>query len=120
MVEDEASRAATPVNAVRLSCAPLQGQVLDAEGQPLTGATLLLKGTQKVFITDNEGRFQLTGPLYQKQILSVEAAGHTTRLLPLNDCQLPIVKLERDPNAKIKRSGKRAGQVTRHGNAYLQ
>ena len=111
---------ATPVTPVRLACSPLVGQVLDAEGQPLIGATLLVKGTQQVYITDNEGRFQLTSPVYQKQLLAVEAAGYTTRLLPLNDCKLPTIVLERDPNSKIKRTGKRAGQVTRFGNAFMQ
>ncbi|MCB2379369.1 carboxypeptidase-like regulatory domain-containing protein [Hymenobacter sp. BT635] len=120
MVEDESSRSDTPVSPVRLACAPLLGQVVDGEGQPLTGATLLIKGTQHVYITDNDGRFQLTAPVYYKQVMAVEAAGYTTRLIPLNDCKLPVVVLERDPSSKIKRTGKRAGQVTRRGDAFMQ
>ena len=109
-----------PVSPARLSCAPLVGQVTDAEGQPLIGAMLLVKGTSNVYITDNEGRFQLTAPVYQKQVLTVESAGYTTRLVTLTDCKIPSLVLERDPSAKIKRTGKRAGQVTRYGDAFMQ
>ncbi|TGE26011.1 hypothetical protein E5K00_12710 [Hymenobacter aquaticus] len=120
LAEESSGHAATPVTPMRLACTPLVGLVTDAEGQPLIGATLLVKGTQNAYITDNEGRFQLTAPVYQKQVLAVEAAGYTTRLVPLNDCKLPTLVLERDPNSKIKRAGKRAGQVTRRGDAYMQ
>ncbi|UOQ73932.1 carboxypeptidase-like regulatory domain-containing protein [Hymenobacter cellulosilyticus] len=61
---------------------PLVGYVVDAEGQPLSSAMLLVKGTQNVYITDSEGRFQLTSPVYQKQVLTVESAGYITRLVP--------------------------------------
>jgi S1-C subfamily serine protease len=121
LVEDAPSASnATPVSTVRLSCAPLVGQVVNAEGEPLISAMLMIKGTQNVYITDSEGKFQLTAPVYQKQVLAVESAGYITRLVPLNDCKIPALVLERDPNSKIKRSGKKAGQVTRFGNAFMQ
>ncbi|GAA4383915.1 carboxypeptidase-like regulatory domain-containing protein [Hymenobacter koreensis] len=107
-------------SAKRLACSQLEGRVLNAEGKPLIGATLLVKGTQYITITDQDGRFKLEAPVQEKQILTVEAAGYTPLLLPLASCSLPDLTLERDASTRIKRSGKRAGQVTRVGDAFLQ
>ncbi|GAC1371187.1 MAG: hypothetical protein NVSMB30_10610 [Hymenobacter sp.] len=97
----------------RLACAPLGGRVYDPNGRPLVGATLLVKGTHQVYVTDSEGKFYLTDPVYQGQVLAVDAAGFTTREVLLTDCTLPRLVLEQATDAHIKRSGKRAGQVTR-------
>lgn len=97
----------------RLACAPLLGQVFDPNGQPLVGATLLVKGTHQVYVTDSDGKFQLTDAVYQNQVLTIGAAGYTPRDIVLDDCTLPRLVLEKDPDARIKRTGKRAGQVIR-------
>ena len=105
-------KASSP-RAMRLACAPLDGQVFDPNGQPLLGATLLIKGTHQVYVTDSEGKFQLTEPVYQGQVLTIEAAGYSSRDVSLADCTLPRLVLEKAPGAHIKRNGKRAGQVIR-------
>ncbi|WP_310397646.1 carboxypeptidase-like regulatory domain-containing protein [Hymenobacter sp.] len=107
---------ATEAGAPRLACAPLVGQVFDPNGQALVGATLLVKGTHQVYVTDATGWFQLTDPVYQGQVLTLDAAGYVTREVALAECTLPRLVLERDAGARIKRSGKRAGQVTRLDN----
>lgn len=107
---------APEASAPRLACAPLVGQMFDPNGQPLVGATLLVKGTHQVYVTDATGRFQLTDPVYQGQVLTLNAAGYIARNVALTDCNLPRLVLERDASARIKRSGKRAGQVTRLDN----
>lgn len=115
-----ASRAAdAPAKPARLACAPLGGKVYDPNGRPLMGATLLIKGTQKVYVTDTTGHFRFTAPVYEGQVLTVQAAGFRLREVPLNDCALPRLVLERNPEAHLRRSGKRAGQVTRMGNSKL-
>ena len=98
---------------MRLACAPLSGQVFDPNGQPLLGATLLIKGTHQVYVTDSEGKFLLTEPVYQGQVLTVQAAGYIARDVSLDDCTLPRLVLEQAVGAHIKRSGKRVGQVIR-------
>lgn len=98
---------------LRLACAPLLGVVFEPNGQPLVGATLLVKGTHQVYVTDSEGKFQLTEAIYQGQELTVGAAGYRSQDVALADCALPRLVLEKLPGARIKRSGKRAGQVTR-------
>lgn len=77
------------------------------------GATLLIKGTHQVYVTDSEGKFQLTDPVYQGQEITVGAAGYISQDVALEDCSLPRLVLAMSPTAHIKRKGKRTGQVTR-------
>jgi hypothetical protein len=97
----------------RLACAPLMGIVYDPNGKPLTGATLLIKGTHDIYVTDSEGRFQLTDPVYEGQILDVQAAGYGLIEVPLDDCTLPRLVLAPLPTAKFRQYGKKEGQVIR-------
>ena len=106
----------TRPRSMRLACAPLLGIVFEPNGQPLVGATLLVKGTHQVYVTDSEGKFQITDVVYQGQELTVGAAGYRPQDVTLSDCTLPRLVLAKDPTARIKRSGKRAGQVIRLNN----
>ncbi|OGX83046.1 hypothetical protein BEN48_04655 [Hymenobacter glacialis] len=101
---------------MRLACAPIVGNVFEANGEPLRGATLLIKGTHQVYVTDSEGKFQFTDPVYEGQILTIGAAGYVSREIPLADCSLPRLVLAKEPTARIKQTGKRAGQVVRLNN----
>lgn len=113
MAPTEATRPA------RMACAPLGGQVFDPNGRPLVGATLLVRGTQQVYVTNTDGKFQFTAPIYQDQVLEVQAAGFKFRQVPLTECTLPRLVLERVPEAQIRKNGKRAGQVIRMGGSVL-
>ena len=101
---------------MRLACAPLVGKVFDPNGKELVGATLLVKGTHNIYVTDSEGKFLLSDPVYEGQVLTVGAAGYMPQDVALTDCILPRLVLEKNPTAHIKKSGKRAGQVTRLNN----
>lgn len=107
------SRPETNPRRMRLACAPLVGQVFEANGRPLLGATLLVKGTHQVYVTDSEGKFQITDVVYQGQELTIGAAGYITQDFPLEDCTLPRLVLAKDPTAHIRRNGRRAGQLIR-------
>lgn len=98
---------------MRLACAPLTGQVFEANGRPLLGATLLVKGTHQVYVTDAEGKFRVTDVVYQGQQLTIGAAGYVTQDVALEDCSLPRLVLAKNPTAHIRRNGKRAGQLIR-------
>lgn len=111
-----AGRTDTESRPARLACAPLVGQVFEPNGKALVGATLLLKGTHQAYVTDSEGKFQLTDNVYQGQVLTVQAAGYIPQDVSLEDCTLPRLVLEKDPTAHIKRAGKRVGQVVRLNN----
>ncbi|OGX86201.1 hypothetical protein BEN47_01190 [Hymenobacter lapidarius] len=101
---------------MRLACALIIGKVFEANGEPLRGATLVVKGTHQVYVTDSEGKFQFTDPVYEGQILTIGAAGYVSREIPLADCSLPRLVLAKAPTARIKQTGKRAGQVVRLNN----
>ena len=98
---------------MRLACAPLTGQVFEANGRPLLGATLLIKDTHQVYVTDSEGKFRITDVVYQGQQLTIGAAGYITQDVALEDCSLPRLVLAKDPTAHIRRNGRRAGQLIR-------
>ena len=118
--QDRIAMASRPVSSAaarpRLACAPLTGIIYEPNGRPLVGATLLIKGTHDVYVTDSEGKFRLTDPVYQGQTLVVGAAGYTPQEIALSDCTLPRLVLEQAEGARIKRNGKRAGQVVRLNN----
>jgi len=107
------SRPAASPRRMRLACVPLTGQVFEANGRPLLGATLLVKGTHQVYVTDAEGKFHITDVMYQDQELTIGAAGYVSQDVALEDCTLPRLVLAKDPTARIRRSGKRAGQLIR-------
>ncbi|UYZ58167.1 carboxypeptidase-like regulatory domain-containing protein [Hymenobacter latericus] len=104
----------------RLDCGKVQGQVLNSYGQPLIGATVMLAGSKRPYITDGEGRYQIAEPVYRGQQLRIEAAGYIGRYYELHTCEGPVVGLELAEGTKVKRSGKRAGQIVRSGQAYRQ
>ena len=108
--------ASSTARPMRLACAPLTGTIYEPNGQPLVGATLLVKGTHDVYVTDSEGKFRITDPVYQGQTLVVGAAGYTPQEMALTDCTLPRLVLEQAEGTRIKRSGKRVGQVVRLNN----
>ncbi len=105
--------ARTAERPMRLACAPLVGQIYEPNGNALIGATLLVQGTHQVYVTDSEGKFQITETIYQGQVLTVDAAGYTPQQVQLDDCTLPRIVLALDPSARFKQRGKRAGQVIR-------
>lgn len=47
---------------VRMERIPVSGLVLDDQGEPLPGVSILIKGTQQGTITDSEGRFSIQIP----------------------------------------------------------
>lgn len=110
----------TKAAAPRIACSKLNGTVLGLDGKPLVGATVSLKGTPHLYITNSEGRYLVEVPVYQGQVLKVEAAGYVTSEVSLSDCDVPVVGLALAEGTRIKRKGKRAGQITRFGTADMQ
>lgn len=117
---DEVAPAAAPVEEPRVACTRLDGQVLDVDGKPLIGATVTVKGTPHLYITNSEGRYLVEVPVYQGQVLEVEAAGYTTQEVTLANCTAPTVNLGMAAGTRVKKKGKRAGQIVRFGTADLQ
>lgn len=55
----------------------ISGRVVDAEGKPLPGASVKVKGTTKAVITDNGGNFQLKG-VDEDALLEVSFIGYVS------------------------------------------
>lgn len=64
------------------------GTVLDENGEPVIGATVSVKGTNLVTVTDIDGRFELKVP--NSSILSVSYLGYTTAEVPATGENLTI------------------------------
>lgn len=64
------------------------GTVLDENGEPVIGATITVKGTNLVTVTDIDGRFELKVP--NGSILSVSYLGYTTAEVPATGENLTI------------------------------
>lgn len=64
------------------------GMVLDENGEPVIGATVTVKGTNLVTVTDIDGRFELKVP--NGSILSVSYLGYTTAEVPATGENLTI------------------------------
>jgi hypothetical protein len=65
-----------------LATRTVSGRVTDAQGQPLPGVTVLLKGTALGTSTDADGRYALAGVPSQRATLVFSFVGYMTRTLP--------------------------------------
>ena len=67
--------------AEQLQTITVTGVVLDATGEPIIGASVVVKGTSNGTITDIDGNFTLTVPV--KAILTVSYVGYETVYVPV-------------------------------------
>ncbi len=83
-VKANASAIISPTNyAFMLQTRTVKGNVHDSQGQPLSGATITLKGTSKATTTDASGNFQLDVN-DRNAILVVKMIGFQQKEIPLN------------------------------------
>ncbi|MEM1322797.1 MAG: TonB-dependent receptor [Bacteroidota bacterium] len=62
----------------------VSGTVISDSGEPLIGATVLIKGTDKGTITDFNGSFSLDVPDVNTAVLEISYTGHTPQDIALN------------------------------------
>jgi TonB-linked SusC/RagA family outer membrane protein len=75
----------------------LSGRVTDANGEPLAGATIKLKGTTKAVVTDVNGRFSLEADA--QGALEVSFMGYSTKEAPIAGRAQLEITLEEDARA---------------------
>ena len=73
----------------------VSGTVTDAQGAPLEGATIKVKGAEKTTLTDRDGKFSFSG-LQSNSILIFSYVGMATREVAVEGRSLLDVKLEAD------------------------
>lgn len=80
-----------------LSAIEVAGRVTDESGKPLPGATVKLKGTQRVAITNGDGAFSFKG-VEPGAVLVVSFLGYRTKELIVSDNTGPVlISLEINP-----------------------
>jgi hypothetical protein len=100
-----------------LTCSLLTGQVLDENGHPLVGATVMLAGTSYINSTNAEGYFSLTRPLKPWQRLRVSSAGYADLELRVEQCNTPPITLRPLPGTRIKQGKRHYGKILKVGTA---
>ncbi|MFM8450854.1 MAG: SusC/RagA family TonB-linked outer membrane protein [Haliscomenobacter sp.] len=93
----------------------IRGKVTDTNQEPLIGATILLKGTDKGTVTDISGEFQLTASA--DQVLLVSYTGFTPKEVPIHnqtyfDIVLEAEDLRLDEVIVVGYGVQRSSQVT--------
>lgn len=73
----------------------VKGQVLDADGIPVIGASVLEKGTANGVITDMDGNYSLNVSS-KDAVVVVSYIGYKTVELPASDPKLALLKLQED------------------------
>lgn len=66
-----------------------KGKVLDAKGEPLEGATVLIKGTNRTIKTNAKGEF-LISKIPEDAVLVIRYVGYKTLEIPLKGVVLPL------------------------------
>ncbi len=82
-----------PVNNQQVTMKVISGNVIDANGQPITGVTVLVKGTTIGVTTDIDGKFKLSIPVDAKKLV-FSFVGMTTQEVVLLDKTEVNVALE--------------------------
>ncbi|MEM9686188.1 MAG: SusC/RagA family TonB-linked outer membrane protein, partial [Bacteroidota bacterium] len=70
------------------------GTVVDAENQPLPGASVIVKNTDRGILTDFEGNFQI--PMNRGDVLEVSYLGFKTQEVLFNGQENLVIRLEED------------------------
>jgi hypothetical protein len=95
-------------------CGAFSGRVTSSS-KPLSGASVLVKGTNIILITNEEGFFTLPPKVVQFPTLAISAAGYAPQDLTLSSCAPLEVDMQILPGTRIKKHGKRKGFIMKTG-----
>src|SRR5687768_18465760 len=65
----------SPEPSTRAIAARVNGRVIDAAGTPVRGASISVEGTERVVMTDGEGRFAIEGLLGASLVIMKDGYG---------------------------------------------
>ncbi|MCC3156301.1 carboxypeptidase-like regulatory domain-containing protein [Hymenobacter sp. 15J16-1T3B] len=94
----------------------IHGQVIDEDGQPLPGATIMIKGTRNVCSTNADGVFTLSGFRPAEQV-RVSMLGYAEADLAVRTGAANAVTLQLLPGTRIKHGGRHNGKMLAAGRA---
>lgn len=108
--------AQTTLTAPASASTAIQGQVIDEDGRPLPGATILIKGTKHVCSTNADGLFTLPTVRPAEQV-RVSMLGYAEAELSMRTGSPNAVTLQLLPGTRIKHGGKHNGKLLAVGRA---
>ncbi|RTQ47190.1 carboxypeptidase-like regulatory domain-containing protein [Hymenobacter gummosus] len=88
----------------------IKGQVLNEDGQPLPGATILIKGTKNVFSTNAEGAYSFPSTLPAQRV-QISLLGYTEAEMSVRVGSANAVTLQLLPGTRIKHGGRNNGKL---------
>jgi hypothetical protein len=95
-------------------CGTFNGRVMASE-KPLAGASVFVKGTSIILITNEEGFFTLPASVVTYPTLAVSAAGYAPQELTYTSCVPVTLEMQLLPGTRIKQHGKRKGFIMKTG-----
>ena len=95
-------------------CGTFNGRIM-ANDKPLAGASIFVKGTSIILITNEEGFFTLPSSVVTFPTLSVSAAGYAPQDLTYTSCTPVTIEMQLLPGTRIKQHGKRKGFIMKTG-----
>lgn len=88
----EVEATSAPLRRVAVQQDTLQGRVVDEQGKPIIGATLLVKGTKIGTSTDQTGMFKLVKP-QSGQVLVGNVLGYHPQEVVINDQKMVVLRM---------------------------
>lgn len=95
-------------------CGTFNGRVMASE-KPLAGASIFVKGTSIILITNEEGFFTLPASVVNYPTLAVSAAGYAPQDFTYATCTPVTLEMQLLPGTRIKQHGKRKGFIMKTG-----
>lgn len=95
-------------------CNSYSGNVAN-QGKPLASVSVMVDGTNIVIITNEEGYFNLPDRIKSPPVLSLSAAGYAPQKFTYSSCTPAVVEMQMLPGTRIRKHGKRKGQIKKDG-----
>jgi hypothetical protein len=95
-------------------CGTFNGRIMASE-KPLAGASIFVKGTSIILITNEEGFFTLPASVASFPTLAVSAAGYAPQDYTYTNCTPVTLEMQLLPGTRIKQHGKRKGFIMKTG-----
>lgn len=105
---------APPATTAARPCGTFNGRVMASE-KPLAGASIFVKGTSIILITNEEGFFTLPASVVNYPTLAVSAAGYAPQDFTYATCTPATLEMQLLPGTRIKQHGKRKGFIMKTG-----
>jgi hypothetical protein len=108
------SQVASPATTTSRPCGTFNGRVMASEN-PLAGASVFVKGTNIILITNEDGFFTLPASVINFPTLMVSAAGYAPQDFTYSTCTPVTLEMQLLPGTRIKQRGKRKGFIMKTG-----